>query len=53
VIGENGAAFSSTIGAGSNYSKFLGGLNVIGGLLIFDDLDDALQDFIAKSGICK
>jgi RHS repeat-associated protein len=53
VIGDDGAAYSSTIGYGTNYSGFRGGLNVIGGLIIFDDLDDAMEDFIEESGICK
>jgi YD repeat-containing protein len=53
LIGDNGAAYSSTIGSGTNSSRFLAGLNVIGGLLIFDDLDDAMADFVNKSGICN
>jgi RHS repeat-associated protein len=53
VIGENGAAYSSTIGSGTNYTSFIAGSNVIGGLLFFDDLDDAMADFIKGSGICS
>lgn len=53
ITGEDGAAYSSTIGRGTNYNRFLGGVNVIGGLFIFDDLDDAMSDFIDSSGICK
>jgi RHS repeat-associated protein len=53
ITGDDGAAYSSTIGYGTNYNSFIGGFNVIGGYIIFDDLDDAMSDYIDESGICK
>ena len=52
-IGQNGAAYSSTRGTGTNYSRWHAGANQAGGPLIFALLDRAMRKYIRTSGICN
>lgn len=53
IIGENGRAYSSTIGIGANYNKAIAGLNQLGGPVLFAWLDNAMENYIKESGICR